>query len=82
MTRREVNIAANAILDVLPDEGAPEGHIVAAVEAGGIERARDTVALLVSVGLLAREPGPRLVPGPKWAVAKAGLEAHRAGAAQ
>ena len=77
MTRDDLNAAALALLDTLGAEGAPEGHVAAALDAAGIRPAADALRLLVGGGLLRRAGGHRLVPGPAWESAKAALDAHR-----
>lgn len=74
MRREDLNIFANALLDVLPDYGIPEGLLVIAAEEAGCIPGSLAIEILVVGGLLKREADGFVKPGPKW---NAVLEARK-----
>jgi hypothetical protein len=66
MRREDLNIFANAILDVLPPEGTPESYLCVAAEEANCIPGSVAVNLLIQLGLLRRDPGNIIKRGPKW----------------
>ena len=56
MTKDKLNVLANALLDVLPPEGMPEGYLALAAEQAGCHPT-NSIAMLIDLGLLERLPG-------------------------
>jgi hypothetical protein len=71
MDRRMLNIALCALLDELSLEGMPESYVYLVFEQAAGREAVHLVPMLVERGLLARAPGPKLIPGPAFAALKA-----------
>jgi len=72
MDKEKLNVFANAVLEVLPEEGCPESYLYVAAEQAGLNPAA-ALDILVMLELLRRE-GQIIKPGPKWALA---LEAKK-----
>ena len=67
MTQKDaLNALALALLDTLGTAGIPESYVHIAAEQAGVTDRSQAVAHLIGCGMLSREPGPRLVPGPDF----------------
>jgi hypothetical protein len=68
------------LLRALPPEGMPEFAVSLSYEKcglGNFAEGREVVRHLVLDGLLARTPGPRIVPGPEFEATRAEMEKAR-----
>jgi len=66
MNKRDLNIFANALLDILPPEGIPEGYLCVAAEQGNCIPGSAAINLLIQLGLLDRAEGNIIKRGPRW----------------
>jgi len=66
MNRQDLNIFANAVLDVLPPEGIPEGYLYVAAEQANCIPGSAAINLLIQLGLLERAEGNIIKRGPRW----------------
>jgi len=66
MNKQDLNVFANAILDILPPEGTPESYLCIAAEEANCIPGSAAVSLLIQLGLLSRVDGYIIKRGPKW----------------
>lgn len=80
MSPDTANTVAIVLLEVLDEGGAPESFIylpVQQVTGVTLDEFQSLVEVLVEGGLLSRAPGPRLIPGPRFAAMHAAYTASK-----
>jgi hypothetical protein len=66
LARQDANRYAVALLDTVPEDGAPETHLVLAGQQAKIPNPAAVLQLLIDGGLFDRKPGHRITRGPRY----------------